>query len=45
MSKLKHTYSKNINLEIEYTYDKEYNKVYNTKKVKKDLNYILTSLK
>jgi hypothetical protein len=45
MSKLKHTYSKNINLELEYTYDKEYNKVYNTKKVKKDLNYILNTLK
>jgi len=45
MNKQKHTYSKNINLELEYTYDKEYNKVYNTKKVKKDLNHILTSLK
>ena len=45
MSKLKNTYSKNINLEIEYTYDKDYNKVYNTKKVKKHLNFILETLK
>ncbi len=45
MIKQKNIYSKNINLEVEYTYDKDYNKVYNTKKVKRHLNNILKTLK
>ncbi len=45
MSKQKNIYSKNINLEVEYTYDKDYNKVYNTRKVKRHLNNILNTLK
>jgi len=38
MNKTEHTYSKPINLEVEYKYDSNYKKVYNIKKLKKQFS-------
>ena len=44
MDKTIHTYSKEIKLEVEYTYDHKFNKVYNIKSVKKNFKSIIDKL-
>jgi hypothetical protein len=41
----KHIYVKDIKLDAEYSYDKNLNKVYNTKKLRRHFNLILKNLK
>ena len=45
MNKQKHTYSKNINLELEYTYDKNNNKVYDLKSMRQQFKELVAKLK
>ena len=45
MSKTKHTYSKPLELEVEYKYDKDYKKVYNLKKLRRHFKSLADKLK
>jgi len=45
MSENKHIYVRDIKLDAEYSYDKNRNKVYNTKKLRRHFNLILKNLK
>jgi hypothetical protein len=45
MSENSHIYVKDIKLDAEYSYDKNRNKVYNTKKLRRHFNLILKNLK
>ena len=45
MSENKHIYVHDIKLDAEYSYDKNRNKVYNTKKLRRHFNLILKNLK
>jgi len=45
MSENKHIYANDIKLEAEYTYDKNRNKVYNVRKLRRHFNIILKNLK
>ena len=45
MDKTKSTYARDIKLEAEYTYDKDYKKVYNLKKLRRHFNIVLKNLK
>lgn len=45
MSNNKHIYVRDIKLDAEYTYDKDSNKVFNTKKLRRHFNIILKNLK
>ena len=45
MNDNKHIYVRDIKLNAEYSYDKEHNKVYNTKKLRRHFNILLKNLK
>ena len=45
MDKTDHIYSKDIKLDAEYSYNKDYKKVYNLKKLRRQFNIILKNLK
>jgi hypothetical protein len=45
MDKTKHIYSEDVNLEIHYTYNNEYKKVYDIKSVKRSFNLILEKMR
>ena len=45
MSKDKNLYSEEIKLNAYYTYDKNFNKVYDTKAIKKRMNEVIKNLK
>jgi len=45
MSENNHIYSKDIKLDAEYSYNKDYKKVYNLKKLRRQFNIILKNLK
>tara|TARA_B100001094_G_scaffold7119_1_gene6356 strand:- start:4870 stop:5007 length:138 start_codon:yes stop_codon:yes gene_type:complete len=45
MSKLLHTYCEPIKLEVEYKYDKDHNKVYNLKQLKRHFKRLTAKLK
>ena len=45
MSENNHIYAKDIKLDAEYTYDKNHNRVYNLKKLRRHFNIILKNLK
>jgi hypothetical protein len=45
MNKLKNTYANEIKLEAQYSYDKDYKKVYNIKELRKQFNNIIKKLK
>jgi hypothetical protein len=45
MSQNNHIYAKDIKLDAEYTYDKNHNRVYNLKKLRRHFNIILKNLK
>ena len=45
MDKTKNVYSKEIRLNVVYTYDKNYNKVYDIKKMKKQFSNLIDKLK
>ena len=45
MKKVEHIYANDIKLEAEYTYDKNHNKVYNVKKLRRHFNILLKNLK
>ena len=45
MSKDSNIYSEEIKLNAYYTYDKNFNKVYDTKGIKKRMNELIKSLK
>ena len=45
MDKTRFTYASDIKLEAEYTYDKNYKKVYNVKKLRRQFNILLKNLR
>ena len=45
MNKSIHTYSKPVELEVEYKYDQDYNKVYNLKKLRRSFKRLADTLK
>ena len=45
MSKKNHTYQEDFEIGIEYTYDENYRKIYNVKKLKRKLKTIIESYK
>ena len=45
MSKKNHTYQENFEIGVEYTYDDNYKKVYNVKKLKRKIKSIINSYK
>ena len=45
MDKTIHIYSKEVKLEVEYTYDQELNKVYNIKSIKRNFKNLMDKLK
>jgi len=45
MDKTKHIYSEDIKLVAPYTYNKEYEKVYDIKSIKRNLNLILDKMR
>lgn len=45
MDKNNHIYSKDIKLDAEYSYNKDYKKIYNLKKLRRQFNIILKNLK
>lgn len=45
MSKSRHTYCEPIKLEVEYKYDKDYNKVYNLKQLRRHFKNLTDKLK
>ena len=45
VDKSKHIYSNDIKLEAEYHYNKNYDKIYNIKKLKREFKHIVNSLK
>lgn len=45
MDKTRFTYARDIKLEAEYTYDKDHNKVYNVKKLRRHFNILLRNLR
>tara|TARA_R100000231_G_scaffold40994_4_gene35758 strand:- start:5485 stop:5643 length:159 start_codon:yes stop_codon:yes gene_type:complete len=45
IDKTKHTYIKDINLELEYTYDEKSNIVYDLKKLRRHFRNIVNTLK
>ena len=45
MEKTNYIYANDIKLEAEYTYDKNYKKVYNVKKLRRQFNIVLKNLR
>lgn len=45
VDKSKHIYSNDIKLEAEYYYNKNYDKIYNIKKLKREFKHIVNNLK
>ncbi|QDP61313.1 MAG: hypothetical protein Unbinned1524contig1000_70 [Prokaryotic dsDNA virus sp.] len=45
MNKQKHTYQEDFEIGVEYSYDKDYKKVYDIEKLKRRFKHIIDSLK